>query len=290
MAQISGSRSIKSVELASPTTVRVLIETTLENNSSEILNDVEFINPFLETVEIPSAAEVIIKLRGDLVSHENVEFKTDRSEDVPNYNLFRILLRNLNDTVGGLQPGEEISIMFAVYKSLELEDAMLKFPTLINALVNPDTLLIEEVASDAPILQSQVLRGMQNASSGRTAGITFENKVIDKFANLAVEAYNAQKYEDALLYCNEILSVAQTGGDQALIQNFTNISTKLITIIEKSSKEKLESAYTTPIDAASGAGEGFENRTPDSGEEQQKISSEKNGDSDQDAPSNSEDN
>jgi hypothetical protein len=249
MAQIAGNRSINSVELISPNSVRVLFETTMTNSGSEILDAVEFIYTFPETVELPGPSEVTIKLRGDAVSQENIELKKDRSEEAPNYNVFRILLRNLNDTVGGLQPKEEITVTFPVYQKIDLQNILLSQPAYLNAVVNEDTPLIEETATDAPLSQAHVVRAAVSPGSGRKLdGSSFENQVIDKFAKLAVDAYNEGKYEDAMLYCDEILSVANTVGDQAIVQNFTNISAKLKQIIERNASNVQSSASAASQD------------------------------------------
>jgi len=239
LAKISASRAIISVELTSPTSVKVMFESILKNSGTATVNDLEIIHQFPNSVELPALSEVSLILRGVPVSKNNFEINVAANEELPNVNLFRVIIRNMRDSIGGFRGGEEIHVNFPLYLKVNLENDILNFPTFFNALVRANAPLIEDTVADRTITGVQVKRRAEvlQVKSAPTA-TAFEAQVIGKFSSLAVEAYNARKYEDALAYCEQILAVAQKTEDKVILQNFANIITKLKEIIRRNEGKK----------------------------------------------------
>ena len=215
MTQIVGKRSIKMVELKSPNTIQVLFENRITNIGETPLNDIEFILPLPDSVELPGLDEVTVSLHGEPFARENVEIKMTQNEGQTDYVPCHVVLWNLIDAVGGLQTGEDLSLIFPVYINLDIEKLMFKYPLRLNALEGPDSVLIEEIAVDLPFSQAQTKTSMDITDSDAFFhSLSFENNVIDKFAKLAVATYNEGKFEDTLAYCDEILSIAQSLKDE----------------------------------------------------------------------------
>ncbi len=239
MAKIDASRSILSVESTSPNKIRLLIRSVLKNVGTASLNDVEIIHQFPTVVELPSASEVSLTLQGTQLPKSNIEVIQSSSEELPDCNLFRILIRNFIKLFGGLKASEELHATFPVTLKKDADDGTLKFPTFFNALVRPNAPLLEAVAADYSIANLEMKRKADETAIKPTgvAG-SFEAEVITKFSKLAVDAYNEHKYEDALAYCEQISSVAQKLEDKALVQNYTKIIAKLRGTISQKTQKK----------------------------------------------------
>ncbi len=238
LGKITASRTIVSVELTSPNRIQVVFQSVLKNAGTAPLNDVEIIHQFLRSVELPNPSEVSLAVRGVQVSKKHFEVSQAPSEEIPDCNLFRILIRDIPRALGGVKAGEEIHVTFPVHLNIDFEGGIFKYPTFFNALVRPNTPLLEDIATDKSIANLQVKQKKDViAIKPVVAEKTYETEVISKFSNLAVDAYNARKYEDALAYCEQILSVAQKIADKAMAQNFTNITAKLRSIIQAKGKK-----------------------------------------------------
>lgn len=239
VAKIVASRAITSVQLKSPEIVQVQFESTLKNQGTATLDDVEIIHQFTKAVELPNATEVSLSLRGVQVSKSNFEVNQSPHDDFPDCNIFRILFRNITSSLGGLKAGEEIRISFPLFVKLDFNQGILKYPTFFNALVKPGTPLLEETANESSLDKIQLKSNDDSLLiKSKVPESSFEAEVIMKFSKLAVEAYNARKFEDALAYCEQILSIAIKIEDKTQVNNLNNIIEKLRKIITRNVPEK----------------------------------------------------
>ncbi len=246
LAKISASRAISMVEIDTPDTIRVLFESVLKNTGTVSLNDIEIIHQFPNFVELPSASEVSLTLRATQVSNSNFEVHQSPSEEVPDCILFRILIRNLTGSLGGLKGGEEIHVTFPLFLKSNLASGVLKYPTFFNALVKPNTPLLEDTTSGTSIVNVQLKhKSKMPAIKPAVAEKSFEAEVIRKFSTLAVDAYNARNYDDALAYCEQILAITQKIEDKTMTQNFIKIITKIKGIIQQNIQSKGKGASTS---------------------------------------------
>ena len=229
IAKIRGNRTIHALDVYDAHKIQVLLESALTNLGSAPLTDVEIIHVFPHVVKLPEPSAVLLFLRGPQNLRCRIEFNLSTDPSLPDCNIFRIVIKDLVKACGGLKRGETLHAIFPIILPGKPEHkGVLSFPTFFNALVHPNTPLLEDQVNDYSITRYDVKpKHYSGDTSSPIPEKSFAETLLLRFSDLAVEAYNAHEYEDAIAYCERMVCIAQRLENESLVKKFEKILSKL---------------------------------------------------------------
>lgn len=234
---VTVAREVVALQLLPNRQLVARVHLRLKNEGQEPLSTLRVEMAFPRHVEVPGEADLRVFLNANEVDPDNYTLSVEPRKTLVHLTL---AFTDLEARLGGVKPGERVRLEFPVFLGLDqaLTKALGRELSVQSKLATGsevETRITALGVEKVEILATGEKKGQDSKQTRNEAGSrasegeipSSEQQVIDKFAAMAVEAYNAKLFSAAAEYGHQILEIVRHLGHAPSIQKYETIVARI---------------------------------------------------------------